>query len=223
MSKIKNVVIYARVSSVNDRQNNERQINDLTAYAVKGGYNIVKTYEEKVSGAKLNSERPVLMECLEYCKDKKNKVDCLMVSELSRLGRNTFQVLETIKGMIDSKVNIYLQKEQFLLLDENDKPSTFAPILIATLGTCAELERENIQYRLNSGRAMYINNGGRLGRTPGAVKTKARKEMEYAEVIKLLKKQYPMTTISKLTNTSVSTIQRLKREFFAPNGDYMSA
>ncbi len=56
------------------------------------------------------------------------------------------------------------------LLDGNGKPSMFTPILIATLGTCAELERENIQYRLNSGRRIYIERGGTLGRKKGSTK-----------------------------------------------------
>ena len=60
-------VIYARVSSMGDRQNNERQIEDLKILGKQKNYKIEKIYEEKISGAKRNSERPVLTECLEYC------------------------------------------------------------------------------------------------------------------------------------------------------------
>jgi DNA invertase Pin-like site-specific DNA recombinase len=60
--------------------------------------------------------------------------------------------------------------------------------MIATLSTCAQLERENISFRLQSGRKQYIAWGGKLGRKPGSVKTKERKQDEYREVITLLKK-----------------------------------
>ena len=43
-----------------------------------------------------------------------------------------------------------------LLLDEEGHPSLFAPIMIATLSTCAQLERDNISFRLQSGRKRYI-------------------------------------------------------------------
>ena len=83
-----------------------------------------------------------------------------------------------------------MQKEQFTLLDENKQPSTFAPIMIAaTLSTCAQLEQDNIKFRLNSGRAQYIAKGGKLGRKVGSTKTIEQKKEEYKEIIALLKKR----------------------------------
>ena len=203
--------IYARVSSTTDRQNTERQVKDLTAYADRSNLNLVKVYEEHISGAKKNVERPVLMDCIEFCKC--NRIGTLLVSELSRLGRNTFEVLATVRDLVDCRINVYFQKEQMNLLDGNGKPSMFTPILIATLGTCAELERENIYYRLNSGRRIYIEKGGRLGRKKGSVKTHEQKEEQYKDVLVYLRKGYKIAEIAKLTDTSESTVQRLKREF----------
>lgn len=203
--------IYARVSSTNDRQSTERQVIDLTAYANRSSLKLVKVYEEHISGAKKNTERPVLTDCIGFC--KKNHVGTLLVSELSRLGRNTFEVLSTVRDLVDSHINVYFQKEQLNLLDNNGKPSMFTPILIATLGTCAELERENIQYRLNSGRRVYIEKGGKLGRKKGSVKSKESKEEEYKDVLAYLRKNYKIADVAKLTGTSTSTVQRLKSEF----------
>ena len=45
--------------------------------------------------------------------------------------------------LIDSGINFYIQKEQFILLDDYGKPSLFAPVMLATLSTCAQLGREN--------------------------------------------------------------------------------
>ena len=211
-SKIKmNAVIYARVSSVGDRQNTERQISDLSEYAAFQKLQISQIYEEKISGAKKNRERPVLIEAIEYCKE--NKVSFLLVSELSRLGRNAFEVLATVKDLIDSGINLYLQKEQLTLLDGDGKPTLFAPIMIATLSTCAQLERENIKFRLNSGRKLYIEHGGKLGRKVGSVKTIEQKREQYKDIISYLKRGYSVRTIAKLTNKGASTVQRIKKEF----------
>ena len=211
-TKIKmNAVIYARVSSVGDRQNTERQISDLSEYAAFQKLQVSQIYEEKISGAKKNRERPVLMEAIEYCKE--NKVSFLLVSELSRLGRNAFEVLATVKDLIDSGINLYLQKEQLTLLDGDGKPTLFAPIMIATLSTCAQLERENIKFRLNSGRKLYIEHGGKIGRKVGSVKTIEQQKEQYKDIISYLKRGYSVRTIDKLTNNGASTVQRIKKDF----------
>lgn len=204
-------VIYARVSSTTDRQNTERQVIDLKAYANRSDLSIVKVYEEHISGAKKNNERPILMDCIAYCKE--NRIGTLLVSELSRLGRNTFEVLATVRDLVDCHINVFFQKEQMNLLDANGKPSLFTPILIATLSTCAEMERENIQYRLNSGRRVYIEKGGKLGRKKGSVKTHEQKEEQYKDVLAYLRKSYKIADVAKLTGISTSTVQRLKSEF----------
>ena len=204
-------VIYARVSSAGERQNNDRQVGDLTDYANYKRYDIVKVYEEKVTGAKKNQERPVLLEALDYCQSK--QVDILLVSELSRLGRNAFEILEVIKTFVDARINLYLQKEQFTLLDESGKPSLFAPVMLATLATCAELERENIQFRLHSGRKRYIEAGGKLGRPVGSGMTKEEAAVKYKQLIKELKAGTSIRKAAKLCDVSESTAKRIKKVF----------
>ena len=204
-------VIYARVSSIGDRQNTDRQISDLLDYVEYQKLELYKIYEEHISGAKKNSERPVLQQAIEFC--KANHISILLVSELSRLGRNAFEVLATVKELIDSGVNLYMQKEQLTLLDADGKPTMFAPIMIATLSTCAQLERENIKFRLNSGRKLYIERGGRLGRKVGSVKTTEQKKEDHKDIISYLKKGYSVRNVAKLCNKGISTVQRVKKEF----------
>ena len=210
-------VIYARVSSSGSleyRQNTDRQVQDLKEYATYKGFELMEVFNEHISGAKKNSDRPILVEAIEKCKELSELKDArviLLVSELSRVGRNAFEVLETIKILVDNGINLYLQKEQMTLLDDNGKPSLFAPIMLATLSTCAQLERENITFRLNSGRKRYIENGGRLGRPRGSVKTTEKKLEEYKEVVTLLKKNYTMRDVAKLSGVSISSVQRVKK------------
>ena len=206
-----NAVIYARVSSVGDRQNTERQISDLTGYAAYQNLQVLQVFEEHISGAKKNLERPVLLQAIDFC--KANNVSILLVSELSRLGRNAFEVLATVKDLIDSGINLYMQKEQLTLLDKDGKPTMFAPIMIATLSTCAQLERENIKFRLNSGRKLYIERGGKLGRKVGSTKSMEQKKEQYKDIISYLKKGYSIRNVAKLTGKGISTVQRIKAEF----------
>ena len=207
----KTAVIYARVSSVGDRQNTDRQISDLLDYVEYQKLELCKIYEEHVSGAKKNVERPILQQAIEYC--KANSVDILLVSELSRLGRNAFEVLATVKDLIDNGINLYMQKEQLTLLDADGKPTMFAPIMIATLSTCAQLERENIKFRLNSGRKLYIERGGKLGRKVGSTKSTEQKREEYRDIISYLKRGYSVRNTAKLSGKGISTVQRIKTEF----------
>lgn len=221
-AKTINAVIYARVSSTGDRQSTDRQVKDLTDYAVYKEYNVVNVYTEHISGAKKNGERHVLREAIDRCKEyaqplasegnAKSRV-ILLVSELSRLGRNAFEVLETVKELIDNGINLYMQKEQMSLFGEDGKPSVFAPIMIATLSTCAQLERDNITFRLQSGYKQYRKKGGKVGRKPGSVKSEEQKREEYKDVITLLKKGYPIRVVAQLSGKSISSVQRVKKDF----------
>lgn len=208
---MKKVVIYARVSSTNDRQSTDRQIIDLKAYASCNDMEVVKVYEEHISGAKKNEERPVLCECLDYCIS--NEIDSLLISELSRLGRNVDEVLANVKLCKDKNLNIYFQKENLNIFQPDGTKNPFLNIFISVLGTCAEMERENIKFRLNSGRAKYIADGGKLGRKEGSVKSKEQKAEEYKQVLKELKRGTSIRKVAKLCDVSVSTVQRLKTEF----------
>lgn len=70
---------------------------------------IVRIYEEHISGARKNRERLVLNECLTYAVN--HGVDIILISELSRLGRNVDEVLANIRFCKDRHLNIYFQKE----------------------------------------------------------------------------------------------------------------
>lgn len=208
---MESAVIYARVSSVGDRQSTQRQVSDLTVYATRNKFQVLQIYEEHVSGVKKNDERPVLAECLSFCES--NHVDCILVSELSRLGRNVYMVLENVKFCIDHNINIYFQKENLSLFQPDGSRNPFLTIFISVLGTCAEMERENIQFRLQSGRQQYIASGGKLGRKTGSVKTHEQKEKEYRGVLRELKHGTSVRRTAKLCDVSASTVARIKREF----------
>ena len=211
MTKMNRAVIYARVSSTGERQSTSRQVADLTNYASLNGIEVVEVYEEHISGAKRNEERAVLTECIDYA--IANSVDVVLFSELSRCGRAVWEVLDTIRILKDNGINAYFQKEGLSLFSADGKENPYLAVMVSVLGVCAQMERENITYRLNSGRAKYIADGGKLGRKVGSVKSKERKQEEYSKVIRSLKQGKSIRDTAAICSVSISTVQRVKKEF----------
>ena len=183
----------------------------MTNYASLNGIEVVEVYEEHISGAKRNEERAVLTECIDYA--IANSVDVVLFSELSRCGRAVWEVLDTIRTLKDNGINAYFQKEGLSLFSADGKENPYLAVMVSVLGVCAQMERENITYRLNSGRAKYITDGGKLGRKVCSVKTKERKQEEYSKVIRSLKAGKSIRDTAAICNVSVSTVQRVKKEF----------
>ena len=206
---MKTAIIYARVSSTTDRQSTERQIRNLTDYASTNGYEVEKVFSEHISGATKNAERQALNECIDYA--ILNKTD-ILVSELSRMGRAIWEVLETIKRCVDNSVNVHFQKEGLRLFDDG-KVNGIMAIYISCLGFCAEKERENIYFRLSQGRALAKQKGVKMGRKSGSVETHERKAEKHADVLRYLKKGCSIRDTAKLCMVGISTVQRMKKEF----------
>ena len=203
-------VIYARVSSVGDRQSTTRQVEDLKRYISFNDMELINIYEEKMSGAKEN--RPILTECIEFCIE--NHVNTLCVSEISRLGRSVKIVVNTIDQLTKAGVNIYVQNIQLSTLDSEGQPNAIAKMITAVLSSFAEIERDGIVYRLQSGRRVAIEQRNvKLGRKVGSIKSRERKQEEYAKVIRSLKQGKSIRDTAAICGVSVSTVQRVKKEF----------
>ena len=208
---MKAAVIYARVSSTGERQSTARQVADLTDYANRNGLEVVGVYEEHISGAKRNAERAVLTECIEYAVT--NGVEVVLFSELSRCGRAVWEVLDTIRTLKDNGINAYFQEEGLSLFSADGKENPYLAVMVSVLGVCAQMERENLLFRLNSGRTRFLALGGKLGRKLGSVKSKERKQEEYGKVIRSLKAGKSIRDTAAICGVSVSTVQRVKKEF----------
>lgn len=209
-------VIYTRTSSITDRQTNDRQVVDLTKYAEGNGLEVVKTFNEKISGARKNEERAVLMACLEYA--EANDIDIILCSELSRFGRAIWEVLEGIKFCIDRKIDVFFQKENLHVLDGDGKVDGIMAIYVSCLSFCAAKERENIAYRLASGRRLAIAKGVKMGRKIGSCKSREQKAEQYKDIIKCLRKGLSVASTyaicsQKGIKCSISTVKRIKKEF----------
>lgn len=199
------VVLFSRVST--NVQDYERQVNELTNLAQNNSWIIAGSFAEKISGAKKNSERTELLHMIEFI--EKNNVDKVLVSELSRLGRDTLQVLEVIEMLNAKGISLYIQNYNIETLTKEGKVNAMSQFLITILAEVARMERKTIKERMDSGYRNYRANGGAVGRKLGYRKSEEQIKEEYAEEIRLLKRGYSLRNIYKLTGTSVNTLRKI--------------
>lgn len=203
---MKKVVIFARVST--NGQDYERQVNELTALAQHNNWIVTATFSEKTSGAKKNTERKELSRMIDYV--NANNIDMVVVTELSRLGRDTLQVLEVIENFNKLGISLYIQNYHIETLTEDGKINSMSQFLITILAEVARMERKTIRERVESGYNNFRANGGKVGRKEGYRKSVIEMREQYAEEIRLLKKGISLRNISKITGKSVNTIRKCK-------------
>jgi DNA invertase Pin-like site-specific DNA recombinase len=209
------IVLFCRVSSVGDRQNYDRQINDLTQLANSRNYEIKAIFAEKISGAKKNHERKELLKMIEYV--NQNQISKVCVTEISRLGRDTLQVLEAIETLNQHKISLYIQNYNIETLTSDKEINPMTQFLVTLLAEISRMERNTTLNRLSSGYNNYRMKGGTVGRKSGFHKTERQMSEEYAEEIKMLKKGYCYQHISQITNTNKNTLTKLRRMFVGTN------
>lgn len=206
---MKKVVIFARVSSTNGTQDYERQINDLRTLASANNWVVEAIFAEKVSGAKKNIERIELMNMISYINS--HNINKVLITELSRLGRDTLQVLQTIEILNQNRVSVFIQNYNIETLTPKGEINPMSQFLITILAEVARMERKTIRERVASGYQNFLNNGGKVGRKMGYTKSDEAMREEYGEEIRLLKRGYSLRNTSKLTGTSINTLRKLTK------------
>lgn len=204
MGKTK-VVIYARVST--SSQDYDRQLHDLRAYASQHGYEVIKEFSEKISGAKKVEERAAMKELLDYT--SKVKVDKILIYECSRLSRRAVDFLQLIETFNERKVSVYILQNGLETLLPNGEINPIATLVLGILAQFNAMERNLIRSRMVSGYANYRDKGGKVGRREGYQKSIDEYKEEYAEELRLHKRGYSLRNISKITGTSVTTIRKV--------------
>ncbi len=206
MTIMMKTVIFARVST--NVQEYDRQINELTVLAKLNGWSVEAVFAEKISGAKSNKERTELLNMVSYV--EANRINKVLVTELSRLGRDTLQVLGVIQMLNEKGISLYIQNYNIETLTKDGKVNAMSQFLITILAEVARMERKTIRERVESGYKNYRANGGKVGRKIGYKKAEETIRKQYTEEIKLLKKGYSLRNISKITGTSINTIRKCK-------------
>ena len=201
------VVIFGRVSTL--IQDYDRQVNELTDTCKQRRWAVRSVFTEKISGAKKNAERKELSRMIDYIKAQ--HIDKVLVTELSRLGRDTLQVLQVIETLNDMKVSLFIQNYNIETLNEDGKVNAMSQFLITILAEIARMERKTIRERMNSGYKNFREQGGVVGRKQGYTKSDEQMKQQYSQEIKLLKKGLSLRVVSKLTGHSVNTVRKVAR------------
>ncbi len=204
------VVILARVST--DRQEYERQITELAEHCRKMGWEVVRIFANKVSGAKTNEEREEIQELIEFVKTHQiQRVVCL---EISRMGRNTLEALKVIQLLNEHKVSLYVKNYNLETLDSEGKVNPVASLICTILLEIAQMGRLTIQERMASGRKQYIEKCRREGIKMGRPETYRKSMEEYKKQcqkeISLIRKGLSLANISAITGTSINTIRKVR-------------
>ena len=205
-----NAVIYSRVSSIGNRQDNERQTNELTEYAARMGYNLVGIYEEKISGfSKKNEERPMLTQMLKDI--DRGRIDKVLTWELSRIARNVIQGLTFIEELNSRKIALYIKNYNLETLYEDKSINPLTMFMIQILASVSSMEILTTRSRFQSGYRNFINNGGKVGRKPGHTISDEDLLKKYPEVVKLLKRGLSIRQVAKLSESiSTTTVMKVK-------------
>lgn len=203
------VCIFARVSKT-EGQNIDRQLDDLTGFCKKQNWDVVQTITEKISGSKRNIERPGLQKVLSLATT--GKIQKVVISEVSRLGRSVKESIDVIEKLNDQKVSIYIQNIGMETLLHDGKPNfMFKPILLTLVGF-AEMERDLLRERTKSGiAAARKRNGGKWGRPEGS-QDAGEVLLKYKSVVKKIN-DYPSASLRDLAGmagVAPNTVRKVK-------------
>lgn len=210
---MKRVVILARVST--DKQEYQRQINELEGYCKAVDWKVERVFSNKVSGAKSIEEREEIQQLIEYVKT--NRIDKVVCLEISRLGRNTLEALKVIQLLNEHGVSLYVKNYNLETLNEDGKVNPVASLICTILLEIASMERLTIRERMASGRDQYIakcrQQGIKMGRPSTYRKSSDAYKTQYQKELTLLKKGISLRNIYAITGTSVNTLRKLKEVY----------
>lgn len=205
------VVILARVST--DKQEYQRQLNELNDYCNGVSWNVKATFCNKISGAKSIEERTEIQELLQFVKTHQiSRVVCLSID---RLGRNTLEALRVIQCLNENGVSLFVKNYNLETLNPDGKVNPVASLICTILLEIASMERLTIKERMTSGRNQYIarcrKEGVKMGRPSTYRKSVDTYKSQYTKEISLLKKNLSLRNISAITGTSINTLRRIKK------------
>ena len=191
---------YNRVSTLQQSGNRfsiDEEIYDLTLL-------------DKISGSVPFKERPMAKKIVQLVEE--GKLSELVTEDFSRLGRNTGDIIKTLEWLEEHEVNVNVRNNG-LQSRPNGKRNSIWKMISSVMSSLYEMELENIKERTSSGRAVYVQRGGKLGRPEGACEGEKKfiEKEKSKEIIKYLNKKRTIREISKCTNASNKTVIKTRR------------
>lgn len=200
------VVILVRVSTL--KQENDRQISELQAYADSKGFEVVEICQEQVSGNADESDRHGLHRAEELA--RAGMINKVLVHEVSRLARRNSIAHGFIETLEALNVSLYWHQQGIETLLPNGKRNPAAGIMFALLAEMARAERETLSERIKSGLAEARRKGRKLGRPAGSTDSAKEFLAKHPDIIRRLKEGQSVRNTAKITGKGASTVQRVK-------------
>ena len=164
---------------------------------------------DKISGSVCFSDRPKSKELIKLIHS--GVVTEIVIEELSRLGRNTGDVIKTLEWFEKMDINVRV-KNIGLESRPLGKKNPIWKMITSVMSSLYELELENILERTSVGRMVYVQNGGILGRPIGERETELKfiSKTRNQKALDFIKKGWSMREISKQLDMSTKTISKVK-------------
>ena len=191
------VLSYIRVSTNTQDVKNQRY--EILEYARTHDLTIDQFIEIEISSRKDRKQRRI-----EEVLQKLSPGDTLIVSELSRLGRSTGEVIELVNELVRKKVRFIAIKQNLSINNGHDMTSK---IVVTLFGLMAELERDLISMRTREALAALKAQGKVLGRPKGSL-GKSKLDGREGEIARLLKSKVSKAAIARITGVSWLTLDR---------------
>ena len=202
------VCLFIRVST--DKQDYQRQILELTEFCLQKNYEVTETIATKITGTKTFSDRTDLQQLFDLA--VKKKFEKVIVSEISRIGRNAKDIRNTIDYLHSKKISIVFRNLGGLeSLDDRGQESFVTNIIIAIYSELAQEEKRILSERIKSGLANAKHKGKQIGRPEGKQEAKALLK-KYPRLVADLRKGFSLTQCQKLHDVSRNTVIKVKRQ-----------
>lgn len=193
-------VIYTRISTDETRQNIQRQGNDLKTWAERSDIEVVKTFEDSISGSVSAMERPAFQSMKLFIEQE--GIDLILVTELSRLGRNTLNLLQEIERFKADRVQVYDQQTGAYLFNGEWGITPSYKVTLDIMASFAEFERSNMRERVNSGMRSAVKKGNHIGSYPIGYKRKKGQLFIDDKEAETVRKVYDLFLDLKRTTTT---------------------
>lgn len=190
--------LYIRVSKADGSQDTSRQLNELRDFANSQNWQIVEEIEEHISGRKTN--RSGTQKLINLAKS--NKIQKVLIHEVSRLGRNACDTYNTVEELAKNKVSVFDFHQRQETLDGNYNKTIYANIILPVLAGLSEQWISQHVYRIKSGLDNARKKGVKIGRPK---QSKIKKE---DEILKLRKQGYIEYDSGKRKKASYSNIAK---------------
>lgn len=200
------VVILVRVSTV--KQETDRQISELWAYAKSKGYDVVEICRETISGNANGDDRHGLRRAEALAIE--GKIKKVLVHEISRLARRNSVAHQFVETLEDCGVSLYWHAQGFETLLPNGRRNPAAGIMLALLAEMARSEIETLRERIKSGLAEAKRKGVRLGRPRGTILDREIFLQKHKDIVRLLRAMHSIRNAAKISGKGISTVQRVK-------------